>query len=138
MARKPRDVTDAELDVLQVLWSRGAATIREVTAVLAPRNQAAYYATVKKLLERLDAKGFVRRELQGIAYLYHPTISRDELVGRRLREVAESLCEGSLTPLLTQLAHHQRLSKKQRSALLALIDELAVQEAERKTKERRQ
>lgn len=133
MARKAQDVTEAELAVLQALWRRGKSTIRDVAALLDPANQDAYYATVKKLLERLESKGFVRREPQGIAYLYEATVGRDELVGQRLRTLAESLCEGSVTPLLTQLAQHERLSKKQQIALLSLIEELAEgDEASRK------
>lgn len=128
MPPKHRDVTDAELNVLQVLWTYGAQTIREVAAILDPPYQDVYYATVKKLLERLEAKGFVRRQPQGIAYLYQATVDRDELVGQRLRVLSESLCEGSVTPLLTQLAQHERLNKKQQAALLALIDELAAAE----------
>ncbi len=128
MTGKGRDVTDAELGVLQVLWNQGPRTIREVAAILDAPHQDVYYATVKKLLERLEAKGFVRREPQGIAYLYAATVGRDELVGQRLRVLSESLCDGSVTPLLTQLARHERLSKKQQAALLALIDELAASE----------
>jgi BlaI family transcriptional regulator, penicillinase repressor len=128
MARKSRDVTEAELGVLQVLWNHGPRTIREVAAILDARNQDVYYATVKKLLERLDAKEFVRREPKGIAYLYAATVGRDEFVGERLRALSERLCDGSVTPLLTQLAQHERLNKKQQAALLALIDELAADE----------
>ena len=128
MAKKLRDVTDAELSVLQILWNAGPRTIRELAAALDPHNQDAYYATVKKLLERLETKGFVCREPQGIAYLYEATIARDDLVGQRLRAVADSLCDGSVTPLLTQLAQHERLTRKQQAALLALIDELAANE----------
>lgn len=128
MTRKGRDVTEAELEVLQVLWSRGPRTIREVAAILDPPNQDVYYATVKKLLERLEAKGVVRREPLGIAYRYEAKVDRDELVGQRLRDLAESLCDGSVTPLLTQLAQHERLSKKQQAALMALINELATGE----------
>src|SRR5262249_10192887 len=57
MARTPPDVTDAELAVLQVLWDRGPATIRELTPLLYPDVTDASYATVQKLLERLEAKG---------------------------------------------------------------------------------
>lgn len=128
MTRYASDVTETELSVLQVLWNHGPQTIREVAAILDPPNQDVYYATVKKLLERLEAKGFVRREPQGIAYLYQATVDRDELVGQRLRLLSESLCEGSVTPLLTQLARHEHLTKKQQAALLALIDELAASE----------
>ena len=128
MSRTPRDVTEAELNVLQLLWQRGSLTIRAVAQILEPDRADVYYSTVKKLLERLEAKGFVRRELKGIAYVYEPTVDRDELVGRRLREVAEKLCDGSVTPLLTQLAQHGRLNKKQQGMLMELIDDLAKQE----------
>jgi BlaI family transcriptional regulator, penicillinase repressor len=128
MTRKARDVTDAELGVLQVLWNHGSRTIREITAILDAPNQDVYYATVKKLLERLEVKGFVRREPKGIAYLYAATVGRDELVGERLRVLSDSLCDGSVTPLLTQLAQHERLNKKQQAALMALISELAADE----------
>jgi BlaI family transcriptional regulator, penicillinase repressor len=126
MAKKASDVTEAELGVLQVLWNHGSRTIREVAAILDAPNQDVYYATVKKLLERLDAKGFVRREPKGIAYLYAASVDRDELIGQRLRVLSERLCDGSVTPLLTQLAQHERLNKKQQAALTALINELAA------------
>ena len=128
MTRKARDVTEAELGVLQVLWNHGSRTIREITAILDAPNQDVYYATVKKLLERLEVKGFVHREPKGIAYLYAATVGRDELVGERLRVLSDSLCDGSVTPLLTQLAQHERLNKKQQAALMALISELAADE----------
>jgi BlaI family transcriptional regulator, penicillinase repressor len=128
MTRKARDVTEAELGVLQVLWNHGSRTIREITAILDAPNQDVYYATVKKLLERLEMKGFVRREPKGIAYLYAATVGRDELVGERLRVLSDRLCDGSVTPLLTQLAQHERLNKKQQAALMALISELAADE----------
>ena len=56
MARTPQDVTDAELAVLQILWDGGAATIRQLTDVLYPGGGTAQYATVQKLLERLEAR----------------------------------------------------------------------------------
>ncbi|MBN69610.1 MAG: transcriptional regulator [Gimesia sp.] len=125
MVKTPRDVTEAELSVLQVLWQQGPATIRAITEQLEPERVDAYYSTVKKLLERLETKGFVKREPAGIAFVYEACIARDELVGRRLQEVAETLCEGSLTPLLTQLAQHTDLNRKQQKVLMDLIDELA-------------
>ncbi|EDL59711.1 BlaI/MecI/CopY family transcriptional regulator [Gimesia maris] len=127
MANKSRDVTEAELSVLQVLWCQGPLTIRGITEILEPQRVDAYYSTVKKLLERLETKGFVKREPAGIAFTYEATIDRDDLVGRRLQEVAETLCEGSLTPLLTQLAQHHDLSRKQQKVLMDLIDDLAKQ-----------
>lgn len=128
MVKHSRDVTEAELNVLQVLWREGPLTIRRITEILEPQRVDAYYSTVKKLLERLESKGFVQREAAGIAFIYEAMVARDDLVGRRLQEVAETLCEGSLTPLLTQLAQHHDLSKKQQKVLMDLINDLAKQE----------
>jgi BlaI family transcriptional regulator, penicillinase repressor len=124
MARTPQDVTDAELAVLQVLWEEGPATIRRLTDVLYPAGGAAQYATVQKLLERLEAKGYVGRQRTGAAHLFSAAVPRDELIGRRLQDVAEKLCGGSLTPLLTHLVRTRRLSARERQELRDLIDEL--------------
>ncbi len=70
MVRNSRDVTEAELNVLQVLWSQGPLTIRGITEILEPKRVDAYYSTVKKLLERLETKGFVQREAAGIGFIY--------------------------------------------------------------------
>ena len=90
---------------MQELWSRAPQTIREISNILSPRNADSYYATVKKLLERLEAKGFVRRQPKGIAFEYEPTINRDEMVGQRLDEVSQTLCGGSVSPLLTPVSY---------------------------------
>ena len=50
-------------------------------------------------------------------------MDRDELIGRRLRSLAEMLCEGSLTPLLTHLARAKDLTDEDRLALRAIVDE---------------
>jgi predicted transcriptional regulator len=55
---------------------------------------------------------------------FHAVVDRDGLVGRRLERLAESLCGGSISPLLTQLARSHNLSEQQRQTLLALIEEL--------------
>lgn len=124
MGRKPQDVTDAELAVLQSLWDRGAATIRQLTDALYPGGSASHYATVKKLLERLEGKGFVRRDRTEPVHRFAAAVGRDDLIGQRLQDVAETLCEGKLIPLLTHLVRAQTLSKADRQALRALIDDL--------------
>lgn len=129
MARTPQDITDAELAVLQVLWDSGPATIRHITDSLYAEGTAAQYATVQKLLERLEdkqiaGKPFVVRDRAGAAHTFTAGVGRDELIGSRLRDVAEKLCGGSLTPLLTHLVRTRRLSARERQELRALIDEL--------------
>jgi BlaI family penicillinase repressor len=117
------DVTDAELAVLQVLWDDGPATIRLLTDRVYPQGTAAHYGTVQKLLERLEQKGYVRRDRSAMAHKFAAVVGRDALIGRRLREMAEKLCGGSLAPLLTHLLRAERLSAAERRELRALMDE---------------
>jgi BlaI family transcriptional regulator, penicillinase repressor len=123
MGRPAQDITESELAVLRVLWDLGPATIRQLTDVLYPQGEAAQYATVQKLLDRMEAKGYVRRDRTMFVHIFRSELDRDELIGRRLRSLAEMLCEGSLTPLLTHLARAKDLTDQDRVALRAIVDE---------------
>src|SRR5947209_19611506 len=103
MPAEPPDVTDAELAVLRHLWENGTRTRRQVTDALYPRGGPAHYTTVQKLLERLEAKGFVTSELAGAVRVFTAAVDRDWLIRRRLRDVADKLCDGSVAPLLMNL-----------------------------------
>jgi predicted transcriptional regulator len=133
MARTPQDVTNAELTILQYLWDEGEATTRHLTDAIHPEGTASHYATVQKLLERLEAKECVTRDRSRWPHVFAPAINREELIGRRLRDMAEKLCGGSLTPLLTHLLKVERLSPRERDELRAFMDEL---DAKSKTKGR--
>jgi BlaI family transcriptional regulator, penicillinase repressor len=125
MARTPQDVTTAELAVLQVLWEQGPATIRQVAETLnGGACSTAQYGTTQKLLDRLEAKGCVRRDRGAPVHVFAAVLGRDDLIGRRLQDVAEKLCGGSLTPLLTHLVRQRRLSERERQELRVLIEEL--------------
>jgi BlaI family penicillinase repressor len=124
MARKPQDVTDAELDVLTALWDGGPATIRKLTDALYPSGGVAQYATVQKLLERLESKGYVRRDRSASVHVFAATVAREDLIGRRLKAIADTLCGGSLTPLLSHLIQSRPLSPQERRSLRLLIEEL--------------
>ena len=124
MARSPQDVTEKELAILQVLWDQGPATIRQITDLLYPEGGAAHYATVQKLLDRLEGKGFVRRDRTPPAHAFAAAVDRGDLIGRRLQAMAEQLCGGSMTPLLTHLVRARRLSARERQDLRQLIDDL--------------
>ncbi len=136
MARNPQDVTQAEQAVLQVLWDRGPSTIRDVTAIVYPDDPETQYSTVKRLLARLVSKKFVVSDKQSFAHVFTAVVDREELVGRRLESLADSLCGGSLSPLVSSLAKSERLSQEQYDTLVDLIDELK-QAAPKKTKRKK-
>jgi predicted transcriptional regulator len=127
MARSPQDVTDAELAVLQVLWTQGPSTIRQLMDVLYPQGGPSQFATVQKLLERLSAKECVRRDRFGGVNVYRARINREELAGRWLESMAEKLGEDSLTPLLTHLVQKQRLRASELEELRSFVDQLLRQ-----------
>lgn len=124
MARPSSDVTDAELAVLQALWELPSATIRQLTDRLYPRGGSSQFATVQKLLERLEGKGYVRRQREASPLQFSASVSRDQLLGQRLRALAETLCGGSVTPLLTTLVQNESLGAGDRKALRELIEKL--------------
>lgn len=123
MARTPQDITDAELAVLNVLWEHGSCTVRFLTDTVYPGGTGAHYATVQKLLERLENKKFIKRDRKPWPHEFESKVNREELIGRRLQATADKLCEGSLAPLLTHLVKIQ-LSPDERNSLRDLLAEL--------------
>jgi len=124
MARSEHQPTAAELSILRCLWRRSPATIREITDTLYPDGGHSHYATVQSLLDRLEGKGHVSRKRSGRVNVFEPTVSRSELIVHRLRDTAESLCNGSLAPLLTHLVQGVELEEHEAQALEALVERL--------------
>jgi predicted transcriptional regulator len=124
MNRSKEDVTVAELSLLQALWDIGPSTIRQLVERVYRQGGTSVYGTVQKLLDRLESKGFVARDRGAPVHVFAAAVNRDELIGRRLRAVADSLCGGSLSPLLTHLVEGRGLSEQERRELRSLIDQL--------------
>lgn len=118
----PANVTDAELRVLEALWAAGPSTIRKLTDRLYPNGGASHYATVQKLLERLEADALVARDRSGSSHVFVAAVDRDAFVGGQVRAVAERLCGGSLAPVLTHLLKTEALSANDRKELRKLLD----------------
>lgn len=126
MGREAQDVTESELNLLRILWERGRCSTRQITDVLYPGvGSVSQYATIQKLLERLEAKGLVTRDRSLFVHIFTAAVDRDELIGRRLRALADKLCDGSLVPIVSHLARNKELSASQRKALRELIDQTA-------------
>ncbi len=124
MARTPQDITDAELNVLQVLWDQGTATVRELTEKLYRECTLSLTATVQKLLERLEGKKCVKRDRKTWPHQFSAILKREELIARQLQTTANKLCEGELNPLLTCLVKAKGLSAEDRQSLRGLLDQL--------------
>jgi BlaI family transcriptional regulator, penicillinase repressor len=124
MGRAPREITETELSLLNELWERASATVPELTEALYGNTAPALLATVRKLLDRLEAKGCVERDRGRWPHHYIATVKREELAGNRLQAAADELFDGDLTPLLTHLVRSRKLSAKDRENLRKLFDEM--------------
>jgi predicted transcriptional regulator len=120
-------ISEAELDVLKVLWERPSGTVREINEILHQQGRRWAYTTVQTLLQRLESKGHVRSDKSGSAHVYRAAVSRDDLLSRRLRELADQLCDGTSSPLLLALLGDSRLTSNDIKELRELLDRLEPQ-----------
>jgi BlaI family transcriptional regulator, penicillinase repressor len=125
MGRSWPHVPDAELAVLQLLWERGPSPVRQLADALYPGGGPSEYATAHRLLERLEAKGYVARDkVEGI-FLFRAVRDRDAVLGQELEALVERMGGGSLQPLLSTLVKSKRLTAEELRELLALVEKPA-------------
>jgi predicted transcriptional regulator len=117
-------ITDGELSILQIIWEQVAPTSRDITTVLYEEFSDSKMASVQKLLERLETKGFVERDRSERAHRFRALVSHEQFLTSQLGAVADRLCEGELTPLVTTLLKSKEISRKDRAQLRELIDQL--------------
>jgi predicted transcriptional regulator len=123
MPQKPA-ASDAELEVLKVLWEAGPSTVRDVAATLRLRRRRLAYNTVLTLLSRLKDKGYVAADRRDTAHLFRPIVTRDELVGSSLAAIADRICDGTASPLMLALVRGQQFSAEEIAHFRKLLDDL--------------
>ena len=121
MARKPFTVSETELAILEVLWGRDKATVREIVESIYGQHTASLHATVNSLIDRLREKGYVAVDPSEFAHRYSVTVKRDTIVGQRLKDIANQHFDGALAPLLLTLIDQVKLSRKDREAITKII-----------------
>ena len=122
-----RDLPQAEFEVMDVLWARGEATAREVQSELAKKRRTLAKNTVGTLLARLREKGYVEAEERDFAYLFRPTVPREQVVRRKLDDLVSQVLGGDLGPLTLYIADKRRLTPQG----LAALEELLRSESEK-------
>jgi BlaI family transcriptional regulator, penicillinase repressor len=115
-----RDIPQAEFEVMEVLWQKGEATVKEVQALLGKDRKSAY-TTVATLLTRLKEKGYVSAEERSFAYVFRPLVPRERVVRYKLDDLVRRVLGGKLAPLAAYIAENRKLSKQQIEALEAII-----------------
>lgn len=100
------DLTKLELRIMQVIWKRGASTVSTVRAELDPPLA---YTTVQTVLNILERKGRLRRELEGRAFVYSARVTEERAVGQSLRDLIDRMFGGSSEELVMSLLKSRQI-----------------------------
>jgi len=122
MAEQPSRPTDAELEILTVLWSRGPSTVRDVHEVIVARKPT-QYTTVLKLLQIMAEKGLVRRDEKQRAHIYHAAQPREVTQRQLAGDLLQRAFNNSAGSLLLGALSARKASKKELDELRRLLDE---------------
>lgn len=114
--------TDAELEILTVLWSRGPSTVREIHEVIAKRK-ATQYTTVLKMLQIMAEKGLVRRDEKQRAHVYEAAFSRESTQKQLAGDLLQRAFNGSAARLLQGALSARKASKSELDEIRKLLDE---------------
>tara|TARA_R110002095_G_scaffold210722_1_gene198197 strand:+ start:2657 stop:3040 length:384 start_codon:yes stop_codon:yes gene_type:complete len=100
------ELSAAEQEVMEVVWDCGEVTAREAREALS-RDVARN--TVRTLLERMEEKGWVTHREVGRAFVYRAARPREESIGRKVRELVDTVCGGSTETLVAALLDYRGL-----------------------------
>ncbi len=119
---RPRP-TDGELEILRVLWERGASTVRQVHETLEARRPAGY-TTVLKLLQIMTEKGLVRRDESERAHIYEARVPREETERQLVGDLLEKAFSGSASALVMRALSSKKTSPEELARIRRLLDEM--------------
>ena len=117
--RKSEQMTPLELEIMQVLWEMGPATVQQVQKEL---KRELAYTTVQTMLTVLHRKQKVKRTLKDKAYIYKAAVSRTKFTGHAVREFIDRLFGGSAEGLVMNLLQEKHLTAEKLAELHALIE----------------
>lgn len=118
---RPRP-TDAELEILNVLWQRGPSTVREVFEQLAA-TKPVVYTTVLKLMQIMSDKELVRRDEKQRAHVYRAELPQSEMQQQLVADLVNRAFEGSSKDLVLRALSANRASKEELAEIRSLLDQ---------------
>jgi predicted transcriptional regulator len=118
---------ELELETLKVVWDRQPCTVSEVADLLAQRRGSAR-TTVLTVMQRLLAKGYLRRRMHEGVYHYSPVSKKNTVVGGLIHQFVDTVLDGSVAPFVNYLAESKGLSAEQLDTLRGIARELDEKE----------
>jgi BlaI family penicillinase repressor len=118
----PPRPTDAELEILAVLWSRGASTVRDLHETITQRKPA-QYTTVLKLLQIMTGKGLVLRDEKERAHVYQASRPREWTQRQLAGDLLQRAFNGSAKGLILGALSARKTSKQELAEIRKLLDQ---------------
>ena len=115
--------TDAELEILKVLWRSGPSTVREVFDALSEKRGTGY-TTVLKLMQIMAEKGLVTRDETERAHRYAAAHGEGETQSRLVGDLVRKAFDGSARNLVLHALSAERASAEELSEIRQMLDEL--------------
>lgn len=122
MRPKNNTLTPQELEIMKLVWQRGATTVRDVYEVLLERRKIAY-TTVMTMMKILETKGYLKKRRQDRAFIYRPAHPKNQVIGGMIREFIDRVFNGSAEPLLVHLVKSRHLSEKDLQKIARMVEE---------------
>lgn len=113
--------TSSELEILNVLWEKESATVREVFEVISA-NKSVTYTTVLKLMQIMTEKGLVERDEEGKAHLYRAAIPQNETQKGLVSDLLEKVFRGSAMQLVQNLLEAKKTSPEEMKEIRQMIE----------------
>ena len=123
MSKKQIKPTEAELEILQVLWQKGASSVRDVHEILAAGRETGYTTTLKLMQIMLD-KGLVKRNADARTHIYEAGVSESDAQSQLLSRFVDSAFRGSASQLVLQALGNHKASKNELEQIKALIENI--------------
>jgi len=120
---KPIKPTESELEILQVLWEKGAATVREVHEVLSVYKESGYTTTLK-LMQIMHEKGIVSRDDSNKTHIYKSQIDKEKTQQQIVGKMVNALFGGSASQLVMQALGNANASKEELDEIQKLHNNL--------------
>ncbi len=115
--------TESELEILQILWNKGVATVREVHEELAATKDVGYTTTLK-LMQIMHEKGLVKRDDSMRTHVYQAAVNKEKTQKHLLGKMIDSLFGGSPTQLVIQALGEHKASPEELERIQALLNDL--------------
>lgn len=128
MSQKYVKPTESELEILQILWKNGTATVRDVHEELVQAKEVGYTTTLK-LMQIMHEKGLVKRDESMRTHVYQAAVNKEKTQKHLLTKMIDSLFGGSSTQLVLQAlgSSEQKVSAAELEEIQKLIENLKKQ-----------